>query len=439
MSPDWVTSLYRWWSLELENLGSMTQLLPVTTGAEIALIRGLPSTLSPACGEALLALARGRAWSRLHGALLGTLRSPRSALREQRAFPGDPLPAVEELCARIAPSVLIEAVVEEPWEPLVREAAKRAAVQPELLAGMDPTNTGWRTLWECYVGTARDAWMGVPNPERVFQRLLDVVLRGEPVSTRLLQALLSSDVAHALHHARRGELWSVVPGDVRPLLLRNTAVAWLRALSTDEFFERPEPPLDSEVRTRADSVLHGHVLAVSLARYLERFPELNEREALRLLERVARPLHTVDAERLGALIAERRWVTVAARLMKKRGWLPDDLDPLLQRCASLLSPLDRILLGRADALPWLEVQAEIARIGADAYPNGVDYIWKRAGGDASDLAYRGTGRERWHKAVEKADRGALKGGSRALLEAMYEDLPESEDIKLLLMLISNRH
>lgn len=430
-SSSWARALFRWWSQTPEALSTLEGMLPAAPEVEASLEAALPTSLPQATGEAVLGLARRRGWSSLHGALLSLLRAPRNAIQEQRAFPGDPLPGLARLCARLPGDSLVAAAVEESWALLLQEVAKRTVERPEFLAPLDPALPGWRELWKAHLAAGGEPWGGIPQPERVFHGLLDLLLKGEAIHFSLMEALASTRAGHALHHPRRAELWTVLPSELRAALLRSTSRAWLEAFISGEELERPEVPLAAKVLDSADSVLQPPVRAHTLTELLECFPEVGEEEASLWLNRLDKPLYHLEAERLGKLIAKRRWKQMAGHAFDMRR-TRDDLNSLLHHCRDLLSFWERFWLGGKARPSQSESLMEVARLGAERYPDGPDFLWQRAGGSAGDLQRHGTGKERWQYAVEKAHQGALKHGVAGLLKAMHDDFPHTKELRELL-------
>jgi hypothetical protein len=146
-------------------------------------------------------------------------------------------------------------------------------------------------------------------------------------------------------------------------------------------------------------------------------------------------VHRTEAERLGALISARRWKGFASQAYELRKWR-DDLEPLLHRCRELLSFWQRLFLGGSSRPSRAEGLREVARLGAQNYPEGPQNVWRHAGGSTADLDLRGTGHERWQYAVERAERGAIDKGVVSLLHVMAEDFPHNGELRELLRLFS---
>jgi hypothetical protein len=272
-------------------------------------------------------------------------------------------------------------------------------------------------------------------PEAAMSQLLDQMLDGARVETRLITLLAETPLADLRRYKRRAELWSVLAGSTRQRLLAVTAERWMENIDSEEPVvleqEMQRQILNSAMFTQVikDLISRNFTKALQLISHLT----LVDDHAFAPLASIftAGQLTTNDAETLGNLIKMRGWTFTADSLAQLVRQGRDDLKPSLRECQGLLGFWTRFRL-RLGVVSSDEKWHELANICADLYPAGPDdrEVWRRAGGDNADLIYHGDGRARWSDAIYKVRHG-YHLRSWKLLSKMREDFGWNDDLRAL--------
>ena len=199
----------------------------------------------------------------------------------------------------------------------------------------------------------------------------------------------------------------------------------------------PEAPLERAIiaSSNLQSVLERSSVTVdarlAIVSALPSFSEKMFITWLNNLLRSVRILSHTDSERLGTLVASRRWDRAAKDLSDRLADHRPDLMPGLRLCADLLNFHTRWMLGiskPSTAEKWDAFEKEACEL----YPSGPDTVelWSRAGGNNSDLPGRSqNGATRWHTALHSIRYGA-RPTTRELLAVMRQDFPGNEKLRL---------
>jgi hypothetical protein len=280
-----------------------------------------------------------------------------------------------------------------------------------LLAALDSDNEGWRDLWLRAIQLGADPWDGIPKPLVARDRLLDRMLDEDDVDPALLNALAGSRLADLSGHPRRNELWSALPEPASTRFLQATASAWVgRFRASPETEPIPEPPVLALARREprllaadpADPVRGLHAAVVAFDR-LPGWREADLSDWLRRVRPVLARLTSIDAARLGRVIAKNNWRAAASELYSSRkaagvlkAAIPDVLH-LLSIFEQFICGFEGLSHGRHSIPEWYDVLLELA---VQLYPQGPEQgrIWERAGGDPSRIE-GASGRDRWRSAI----------------------------------------
>lgn len=319
-----------------------------------SLARAVPEQLSQRAGEVVMAIALGkdRQWSHLHGAAAGASLPPREAIRRQLVVnfgPSDML-GVQAALRRASLVQILEAAVETGIPLLVTIAGERISREPRLMKSVDIRPLEVQEAWAVGLELNASAWQGPANPRQTFERVLDALLDGEPVSLSLLHHLAVSPLADLCDYPRRAEVWAKVSGNARDELLRTTAIGWVDrslpavadpAAKTPAFL--PDRGLERAIldSNALDKSLLAHLKtgARAVIQVISALSGYDESRFLQLLyefTRIRAEVSPQDAESIGRLINTRHWKKAAESIGDEVGNGRGDLWPALDRCGSML-------------------------------------------------------------------------------------------------------
>lgn len=452
--PGMADVLWRWWTGGPASVAILGQALPRDVEGQLA--TACPASLTRHLASALRTVAHTRRWPVLHAAILAASSPPEEAFAEQRAAD---LPMAHEayraIAARVAPAETLRAALASDDPVLAEIAGEVCAAHPALMAGLDVAQPRWLGIWNSAQDVSGDVWRGVRDPDATRDALLSSVVSGAACPPPLVLAVARSLHANLLGFSRRENIWRSTFGSFRDALVAATAEAWLAALLREPAGPSAPPTATKasalEPELKAAVLDHGRVEqaltspTVTVSGVLQLFdaaPELDETAFLRwLVGRDGRLLST-EAQALGELVQRRRWENVSRelfRLFTRDG--RTDLRSAVESCASLVTRIHRLqlrLLGWAIGATSLhedDAWSELINVAAQLYSWGPGYndVWQRAGGDPAKLPRRDNGHASWTAAIQLVRHGG--GGNRItarrLLDAMIEDFPRHEPLRIL--------
>ena len=435
--PHWARAAFSWLAYP-DTRAALATLLPATEAVEERILDAASGNhLNAAALANLRAQAIEREWSRLHAWVVMRTLSPHRALRAQRTFPGPPS-GLALLAERLAGDVLVSEVIADPepqWTDLV---ARRTAREPALLTAVDARQPAWRALWRAHVAAGGAPWPPGADRQELANVLLDAASAGDDCNS--LIAVLADELAEsALLHPRRAALWSVLSASARAALLPRVVDSLIRRCNAGHAIQTPEPVLTQALLERLQrDPPSARVLAMLLGWDVP----LNEPDALRWLRPLPSAELTPVAQSIGAAVLARRWAEAAEELYRW-SWTSPGLRPAAEACRSLLSRWSQIgfsylwdRLVPPDAKAGLV--ARVAELAADLFPDELDDLWVRAGGERKRLKSGGWPHSRWLDAARQADQGALADGLAGLVRELLASRPFNEDLKQLAELLSRQ-
>ena len=373
-------------------------------------------------------------WAMTHAVSCGTADSI-GAWRRHTEIARRSALSDDTLASRVGPPGTVRAALALSDPALVRIAGLLVVQDPALLVPPRVTDQTWRAVWLSAIDAGGDPWAMVPAAGAV-PGLLDVLIGGESISERLLDAAAESEGADLSGYPRRASVWEYLPSRVRNRFLERTARAI--ALSTTDELAPLEPDLIVAI-LRPDNL--EAVALVDLDRAVDVLEQLaNHVTSEAVLAVTKGPKLPADCSaRLGHLVVSRGLKAVAkdlAKLARKR----PDLRPAATTASALLSLGDRITfkLCVSGVAPTAdEVQHLTRELMVKLYSNGpMDRnLWPRSGGAPADLPEAPTPRERWRLASDAIATGARGAPAlSAVLDVMIEDY-NRKDLKKLRKLL----
>jgi len=419
--------IWEWWDGSANLVESLASLIPAN--AESDLLDTAPSNTSESLARAVLPIAARNSWLALHAAMSASYGSTHEAVERQLAIDES------TTFSRTASAFLRLPLRELIDEALVRKdirlwklTGNACAKESDLLAGIDINELEWREIWLAAIQTSGNTWIGINDPSSVVYTLMDVMLRGEPVSEDLLARVGATSNADLTDYASRSAVWRHLPLAVKGDFLDSTAEGWLDRFELNAEFN---PNVESELvecvlqQARLERRLYplqpkSITFAVNV---FKRFSSLNESHFRRWLGRIATERVGIDVGNsvlIGRVIVSRRWRGAATALFtvvnKERR---SDLIPSLRECHHLLDWWDSILFRWSGYLSgyhltWEDWWGAFTETAVELYPRGPDEmkIWARAGGDGSAIIANVPGRESWQHAIQTLRNGGGVTGSQ---------------------------
>ena len=381
--------------------------------------------------EQLHKQAKKRKWSILHAWSLVTKNlSAADAFTEQNGFTDDPVPGFDYLIHTLPAKEVVKTIVAMDDPKLCSMAAKLTKNKPDLLRWIDISKSSSRLLWATHIQIGGQAWPEYFQSTIQGNKLLEVVLSGAD-SHKLVESVGKNVSQAAADHPRRKELWGKLSAVESNVLLPLVANILIERINTGQTMTQPEPQLSTKLlvllRTSNPS---GRVVCTLFSWNTP----LSEHEVIGWFCQFTRSDWQIVATELGQAVLARNWGNAAKKLYDLRQSIPESM-PAVESCKELLSRWDRFKLMLSSPSSrshhhqdLTELINQIANIGSELAPDGLDEIWERAGGKRMDLESKGTPRMRWQNATRLAANGA-KCSLENLVRELKRDFPMNVQLK----------
>nr|WP_240982584.1 effector-associated domain EAD1-containing protein [Streptomyces sp. S3(2020)] len=399
------------------------------------LVEAAPRMLPLRAAQHMIDIAREERFPRLHGAAVSTAFPPCEAARLQlTAEPHSVADGLELALRNATPEEIVRCSVDIGDARMIDLAGNYAARTPVLLADLDFSTQTVQTLWTASLKYDLNAWQGPANPQAAFHAALTDLIDGRPVQDGLIRCLSRTPLADLGAFPRRSEVWAKLSSLDLDALTRATVHGWLEKACTGLPPFRLEPHLQTAVlrSPELDSQLSrmeaGEVVGIVTA--LPTFDEYRFRRWLRAALSHGQRIPPSTWEAIGDLALDRHWKHTADELtgMLRQG--RDDVRPALRACLPMIGLLDRWRL-KLSAISPAERWKALEDLAAELYPAGPNdqELWERAGGRTADLDQRGSGRTRWHQALQRIEHGIGNPHLKQLLNEMRNDYPANQPLR----------
>ncbi len=414
-------------------------LLPADGQIEQRLIGDVPRQLKTSTPSRILSPLLLKSWLTAHGAALAAMQPPDEAVKHQLEVDTEPSQSAGlQAALRYATASQVFASTLTHKDPrLIGLCVDLAVEHPQMLFSIRCEEIIEQQLWGAAIGKNSSLWSAPRSPYNVRDTVLTQLADGFPVDAGLLEALAQTPLADLCATPRRERLWVLLPASRQNDYLQSTASGWLDLAEKGEVGAPLELPLQSAIMasSKLQSLLESSSMAfdVCLA-IVSALPLFSEEGFLAWLSkrlRNTRMLSHADSERLGALVASRRWKSVAEYLSDRLADHRPDLMAGLRVCASMLPVITRWWRGISEPSAeekWCALEEEAHEL----YPSGPDHneLWSRAGGQNSKLSgLREPGATRWHLALNSIRHGG-RPSARELLAVMRDEYPSNQKLRL---------
>ncbi|MET2467273.1 effector-associated domain EAD1-containing protein, partial [Ralstonia sp. SM1864_UCD524_TZ4] len=432
-------AIWRWAEHSQAAFAAAVGTLPADAAVEQRLAREVPGKLRVSTPAALLSPLIKKRWLTAHGAVLASTLPPLDATGQQLKVDKDPdhSAGLRSALRYASPPQTLECALAHKDLRLVELCADLAAAHPHILSNIRCDNITEQKVWAAAIGKKSSLWSAPSNAIGVRDTVVAQLADGQPVDTRLLEALAQTPLADLSATPERARLWSLLPTPQRDHYLQATATGWLAVAAKGGVVTPPETPLERAIMASSSlqAVLERpSVMVDTRLAIVSALPSFLEEAFITWLNNLLRDGHILshtDSEQLGTIVASRRWKRAAKYLSDRLADHRPDLMPSLRLCADLLNFYTRWMLEISKpsaAEKWNAFEKEAREL----YPSGPDSdeLWSRAGGKNSDLSGRSqNGATRWHTALNSIRYGA-RPTTRELLTVMCQDFPLNEKLRL---------
>lgn len=404
--------------------------------AENELSQKLPK-LDATTAESVVKMTTEKGWFLLHAKVAAQHYSPSEAIEAQLRIDTDDkhTEAIEALSKCINDSSFVTVAATHTDVRLHRIAGKLIAGNGKLLKGMKIDSEGWQDCWEAAIEEGGQVWSGIRNPQQTLFEILDHMLGGNSFSEILIKAMSTSNFSSLKDYPCRSSIWPYIPVNARQGFIKATIIDMIDELISGQMKNTDlEPELQKGIRSveNQQQIIGSQSISLSnKIQLLKILPGLSEQQALKLI--LENHFTQAEAEILGGLVSQKRWMLLANNLYDLR-IQRRDLVPALLKCTSLLNFFQRLYLSatglKTDGISKEEWWNEFLTISMQLYPFGPeqDGLWLSAGGDLSEINATGSGRHKWSHAIQII-RNNGKPNIKKLLKKMLETYSNNETLK----------
>lgn len=426
-------AFWRWIVEQADTMRAFSEFLPAAEALETRLVDAAPVKLTALVGDTVMRIAKQKQWFALHGAAAGACLSVKAAIDRQLSVDVEMtyLEGLRAVFRSAAPIQQVEVALNLDEPRLLLIAAERVAENPKILNNANVAEARVQELWLKALELNPAAWDGPRDARKIFFGLLQHLVEGRAVNRYLITALSTTPLADLSEYPHVSLVWGRVHEPALTNLLHATSLGWLKNAAEGRI-STPDTQLQTFILSGPElyRVLEGQTPPGVSIQIMATLSQFTESRLIRWLEAWSRSrernvLSKFEAEALGQLVLKRRWERAADTLFRIRSNLSDVL-PALRVCADLLGTIDRLkmlLTSRTTQSDWDCLEA----VAVELYPGGPDHdeLWNRAGGCNADLQHNGSGRSRWHYALDQVKKG--KGPHvRSLLKEMRREYSSND-------------
>ena len=304
------------WRTNEATFKALHELAPQDAATEEGWLSSVPNSLPASLGELAAAWCERFHWLRLHALVLRAFLSLRDAVRRHIVVDSDP-EHVDAIRALVASADPHEAAILwlEVNEPRVRAcAAEVCAQEPSTFSLFEASSAGWRELIAEAMRLDPTFLMQLENAKSILYSLLDLLLGEQLDQESILECYASCNAANIIDYPRRGDIWPLLPSQIREEFLAQTAFEWV-----SRFYASPldNPEVEPDLRRAIFSLPEGRLFPVAEGtlvtgslRLLRSFSDAAERNFIAWIRAIVASkvaLSADQANQVAVLLRDRGW------------------------------------------------------------------------------------------------------------------------------------
>lgn len=438
--------LWRWIDADAQNIfDTLKNSFFNMNDAESKLTTGFPILLKDQVRDFLLVITAEKKWFLLHARLLIGFIDDSNIISRQLIIDKDEkyFSALQLIANNIKPDLFLKSTLIEDDERLYRIAGKIINKSRKLPAAYSFKNIKWQKIifYSLSLNFKYTDIFRKPSEQLVYP-IFDLVIAKDQVFIDLLVLISESDYADLSLYIDRAKVWGNLTPDIRQVFLKSTAQKISNSINY----------LDGNYEHELENVL---TTKESISVFLEKnksfinpviqlfgkwkfLPEIYLQDYLYYF---TGEMPKIDAIELGKLVYRRKWKNCLG-IIQSRVKGNDSFRTAFQECCNLLNFIEygaaaiqglisKIKINEND---WWE---SFEQLLCHLYETGpIDQkVWKKSGGDEADLLHYGSGRERWHDALEMLKEGKTqKITLEDLLTRIQKDYKKNPQLVMLIEL-----
>lgn len=355
--------------------------------------------------------------------------------------------AIEAIITGKDNNLVIDYAVDTGESRMIKIAGKICHKVSKHLKKMDVLHDNWQLIWAEAIENGSQIQAGLKEPEKEIHKLFDHLIDGNVVSEKLIDKISRSEFGNLLTYPNRAVLWDKLPLSTKDNFLIKTSAELLEQLSINSTIEIPtDTVLLDHISRRGifDFLYYNRNNIKSVIPVFENFHQLSDNNLRDYLINFSGQIDAIDATRLGKFIAVRHLsnssYTINSKASKTNNW-----KYALAECHHLMDFITKGILSFSGILSTVKISTDqwwqsAQELIIELYPNGTSLttIWKKAGGEESDLLAKGTSSEIWSDVFYKLRKEHFKGITmNNLLKEVKKQYGENQKFEIIFDLRKN--
>lgn len=224
VSTENVQFIWLLWKEKFEVVDFTNKLLP--TNSEMAFFDTFPKGMPMSWNKSISEFARNKKWFSLYALTLVQFSSVKECI--SLLIKNVDKTSISNCFDIIAQNTsnkefVLSSIQFDNYEAF-KVSGKLCAKSPSILEYLDVKNTAWQIIWKEFFLFSGNIALGVKNIEGKFYTLLDLLVSGDKVEDKLLDALSLLPNLSIYNHGQRNLIWNYLPLNVKERMLNSTAL-----------------------------------------------------------------------------------------------------------------------------------------------------------------------------------------------------------------------
>lgn len=341
----------------------------------------------------------------------------------------------------IPPKTLIDFTISNKDERLLEKAINICQKNLLLFDNIDFKNIIWQKIWIGSINTETEITNSFYKPQQKIFSLYDLIIDEVYIDKEILNKISKTKFANLLNYPKREILWNKFSIKLQERFLKKTSSILLESLSKNPETIVPSDRILSKYISKnalSDFLFFNKENMKSVLPIFRKFNQLSENNLKDYIYNYKIKLDIVTAYQLGILVYEKKLAKVADVIFRKT-FKYDNWNIALKECYSLLPILKRMAIKSLGIINNIEITEKqwwkaVEELVINLYDDGnsLKTIWKKAGGENSELLINASVKEVWHNAFSKLKKKRLENVTiNTLLEEIKKDYANNKDFKII--------
>jgi len=437
--------IWRWLLFDPSYFDTVQQFVSQTSANETILIATKPKKIDKSNVECAINAANKKRWFRLNAHLLLSIHLPEKALEMQLSVDKDPesMEGLLIIAKKVEQSKLVAIAIKISDPRILKILSMLHGTSALVLDNLDLSDPSAQKLIILFgEDHGNSNWLkNGKRSKKAVKNIFDCLISGTQVELRLLEDIAESEFSDVLDYDQRNALWEKLPGIIRSKILESTSTKLLGKLAKDPATKVPD-----------DKILSEFILSNGISGFLyynndklkntlpifNRYKNIPDHYLTDYLRNYRGDLNSLDAKQLGKLIYNRS-NRDAAHLIYQKSSRDNNWRFALVECHSILDRWTRFKIAGKGIIKGVKIPSDdwwtpLGEFIVEYYSNrnALVTVWRKAGGQESDLLMDGSALDAWNNALSKLRHGALKKPKmKDLLSEINKDYGHIEDFRLL--------